>query len=71
MPQCLSEVGIEMLSSESMCLDAELAPLETATAISLKVATSGIDNVAQQIDTMPLSQQAVETSNLVSLDWNE
>jgi hypothetical protein len=48
-----------MLSSE-MCLDAELAPLETATAASL--ATSGIENVAQQIATMPLSQQVVEMS---------
>jgi hypothetical protein len=48
-----------MLSSE-MFLDAELAPLETATAASL--ATSGIENVAQQIATMPLSQQVVEMS---------
>ena len=72
MLQCLSEVGSEMLYSESMCLDAELAPLETATAASL--ATSGIENVAQQIATMPFSQQVVEmsrTTKPISLDWDE
>ena len=34
-----------MLSSGSMCLDAELATLETATAANL--GTSGIENAAQ------------------------
>jgi hypothetical protein len=54
-----------MLSSGSMCLDAELATLETATAASL--ATSGIENVAQQIATMPFSQQVVEMSRTTKL----
>jgi hypothetical protein len=38
-----------------MYLDAEFAPLETATAASLAI--SGIENVAQQIATKPFSQQ--------------